>query len=95
MCICRLERTATGWRLVTDGVINDDETGYYEDKMAVAWADKPQLATAFTHHGQDLVSGPHRPVTRGLHYTTDGSLIDLWHWKSVRTGMQLPGRLDG
>jgi len=89
-----LERTATGWRLVTDGVINDDETGYYEDKMAVAWADKPQLATAFTHHGQDLVSGPHRPVTRGLHYTTDGSLIDLWHWKSVRTGMQLPGRLD-
>jgi len=21
-------------------------------------------------------------------------LIDLWHWKSVRTGLQLPGRLD-
>jgi hypothetical protein len=89
-----LERTASGWRLVTDGVVDDDETGYYEDKMAVAWADTPQLATAFTHHGKDLVTGPHRPVTRGLHYTTDGSLIDLWHWKSVRTGWQLPGRLD-
>lgn len=89
-----LERTANGWRLVTEGVVKDDETGYYEDKMAVACADKPQLATAFTHHGKDLVAGPHRPVTRGLHYTTDGSLIDLWHWKSVRTGSQLPGRLD-
>jgi len=33
-----LERTANGWRLVTEGVVDDDETGYYEDKMAVAWA---------------------------------------------------------
>lgn len=89
-----LERTASGWRILADGIQQDDETGFYEDKLAMLWSDKEQLASAFTQHGQDLVSGPHRPVTRGLHYTTDGSVLDLWHWKSVRTGQQLPARLD-
>jgi hypothetical protein len=89
-----LERTAVGWRLLGAGIAQDDETEFYEDKLAMAWSDTPQLASAFTHHGQHLVPGPHRPVTRGLHYTNDGSMLDLWHWKSVRTGQQLPPRLD-
>ena len=25
-------------------------------------------------------------MASGLHYTEDGSLLDVWHWKSVRTG---------
>jgi hypothetical protein len=29
---------------------------------------------------------------RGLHYTTDGSIVDVWHWKSVRTGPM--GQID-
>lgn len=89
-----LERTALGWRLLSSGIAQDDETEFYEDKLALAWSDTSQLASAFTHHGQNLVPGSHRPVTRGLHYTTDGSMLDLWHWKSVRTGQQLPPRLD-
>lgn len=89
-----LERTAHGWRSLGAGIKVDDETEFYEDKLAMVWSDSPQLASAFTHHGQDLVMGPHRPVTRGLHYTTDGSVLDLWHWKSIRTGQQLPARLD-
>src|SRR3546814_14901715 len=35
---------------------------------------------------QPLAGRPGGPNERGLHYTTDGSLVDVWHWKSVRTG---------
>jgi hypothetical protein len=31
---------------------------------------------------------------RGLHYTTDGSIIDVWHWKSVRTGNAIMNQID-
>ncbi len=89
-----LERTVSGWRILGDGIKQDDETEFYEDKLAIIWSDKSQLASAFTQHGQNLVQGPHRPVTRGLHHTTDGSMLDLWHWKSIRTGQQIPARLD-
>lgn len=89
-----LERTANGWRLISQGIEHDDETGFYEDKIAIAWSEKPILASAFTHHGKALIDGPHRPTTRGLHYTADGSMLDMWHWKSIRTGHQLPPRMD-
>src|SRR3546814_11133392 len=46
------------------------------------------LAALNTSHlgPQPLAGRPGGPNERGLHYTTDGSLVDVWHWKSVRTG---------
>src|SRR3546814_20609735 len=46
------------------------------------------LAALNTSHlgPQPLDGRPGGPNERGLHYTTDGSLVDAWHWKSVRTG---------
>src|SRR3546814_3843177 len=35
---------------------------------------------------QPLDGRPGGRNERGLHYTTDGTLVDVWHWKSVRTG---------
>src|SRR3546814_16242757 len=46
------------------------------------------LAALHSSHlgAQPLDGRPGGPNERGLHYTTDGTLVDVWHWKSVRTG---------
>lgn len=89
-----LERTARGWRLVEDGFEADDERTWYEDKLALLFGRTPALGSGTAHFGAAPVAGPHRPVTRGQHYTTDGTILDLWHWKALRTGAQQPGRAD-
>src|SRR3546814_18805006 len=46
------------------------------------------LAALHSSHlgAQPLDGRPGGPNERGLHYTPDGTLVDVWHWKSVRTG---------
>jgi Ethylbenzene dehydrogenase/Prokaryotic cytochrome b561 len=89
-----LIKTEAGWRVLQSGYESSDETAYYEDKLAVLLSRHAALATGTVHLGQDLVQGPHQPITRGLHFTDDGSIADLWHWKSVRTGGMSPGFAD-
>jgi hypothetical protein len=89
-----LVKTEAGWRVLQSAYETNDETGYYEDKLAVLLSRRAALATGTVHLGQDLVEGPHQPITRGLHFTDDGSIADLWHWKSVRTGGMTPGFAD-
>lgn len=72
----------------------NDEDEYYEDKFAVLLSRTAALGSGTVHLGQDLVAGPHLPIRRGLHYTQDGSLADMWHWKSVRTGGMTPALVD-
>ena len=83
-----LQKTAEGWRVVQKEFGIQDEDDYYEDKFAVMLARTPQLAGAGTTHlGPKPLAGKPAPSGgRGLHYTTDGSIVDVWHWKSVRTG---------
>ncbi|NIA70210.1 hypothetical protein HBA54_16510 [Pelagibius litoralis] len=90
-----LEKTAEGWRVVQTDFARADEDEYYEDKFAVMLSEDSQLAALHTSHlGQRPLSGlPGPKGGRGLHYTTDGSVVDVWHWKSVRVGGPL-GQID-
>lgn len=82
-----LQKTAAGWRLLQDGFYRNDEDTYYEDKFGVMLTDTSRFAALRAIH---LGPKPHdeRPGAsgeRGLHYTTDGSVLDVWHWMAVRT----------
>lgn len=83
-----LEKTAEGWRVIQTDFARADEDTYYEDKFAVMLSQDSQLAALHTSHmGQRPLDGKPGPKGgRGLHYTTDGSIVDVWHWKSVRVG---------
>ncbi|MGI9509693.1 MAG: ethylbenzene dehydrogenase-related protein [Geminicoccaceae bacterium] len=89
-----LIKEAGGWRVLQSEFEINDEDDYYEDKFAVAISTEPELGSGTVHLGQNLIDGPHRDTTRGLHYTADGSLVDMWHWKSVRTGSMSPALMD-
>jgi thiosulfate reductase cytochrome b subunit len=83
-----------GWRVLQSGFEVADENDYYEDKFSVVLARTPALGSGTVHLGKNLIGGPHRPIHRGLHFTEDGSLADMWHWKSVRTGGMQPALVD-
>jgi cytochrome b subunit of formate dehydrogenase len=83
-----MEKTADGWRVLQNGYVRQDENDYYEDKFAVMLSRDSHLAALHTSHlgPQPLDGRPGGFSGRGLHYTEDGSLVDVWHWKSVRSG---------
>ena len=83
-----------GWYVLHDIAEHSDVNTFYEDKFAVAFAKSWEYGGSdSTYLGKKPLSG--KPGTghgRGLHYTTDGSYIDMWQWKSTRGGLQ--GMLD-
>lgn len=83
-----------GWRLLNNGYDVEDETAYYEDKLAVMLSRSAELGGGGAmHHGARPLSGKPGPLAgRGLHYTTDGTIVDVWHWKAARGG--LLGHMD-
>lgn len=83
-----LQKTKNGWRVLQSEFHIQDEDHYYEDKFGVMFAKTSELAGAGTSHlGPKPIAGKPAPAGgRGLHYTQDGSIVDVWHWKSVRTG---------
>ena len=91
-----LQKTAKGWRVVQKEYGIQDEDDYYEDKFGVMLAHTPAMAGAGTTHlgGKPLADKPAPSGGRGLHYTTDGSIVDVWHWKSVRTGSPDMNQID-
>ena len=85
-----LLKTRQGWRILQTAYREADENRYYEDKFAVMLASaNPLAALQSVHLGERPLAGePGAPGGRGLHYTTDGSILDVWHWKSVRNAAQ-------
>ena len=84
-----LVKTTEGWKVMQNEFGIQDEDDYYEDKFGVMLVHSSQLAGAGAPHLGDkpISNKPGPPVGgRGLHYTTDGSRVDVWHWKSVRSG---------
>jgi hypothetical protein len=82
-----LVKTERGWKLLHSNYHNNDENDYYEDKFAVMLARSPVAAGNTSRLGpQPLPDKPGPANGLGLHVSTDGSLADVWHWKSVRTG---------
>jgi len=83
-----------GWYMLNNRADLSDETAYYEDKFSVAFSTTNAFGGgASTHMGpKPLGDKPKAFHGRGLHYTTDGSLVDVWQWKASRGGML--GRVD-
>lgn len=81
-----LRKTAEGWQIMQTAYRQADENRFYEDKLALLLArSDPLAAVASIHLGHRPLAGqPGAAGGRGLHYTTDGGILDLWHWKSVR-----------
>jgi hypothetical protein len=82
-----LIKTEAGWRVMHSNYFNNDENDFYEDKFAVMLARSPVAGGNTVRLGPkplDDKPGPDNGL--GLHVATDGSLADVWHWKSVRTG---------
>jgi Ethylbenzene dehydrogenase/Prokaryotic cytochrome b561 len=82
-----LQKTAEGWKLLHTNYYNNDENEYYEDKFAVMVAQSPVAGGNTVRLGsQPFADKPGPSNGLGLHAATDGSLADVWHWKSVRSG---------
>ena len=83
-----LQKTASGWRMLQHGYEREDENDYYEDKLAVMLSGTSRFAALRAAHlGPRPLDGlPGASGKRGLHYTTDKSIVDVWHWMSVRSG---------
>lgn len=78
-----------GWHLLNNKADIADETAFYEDKFSVMFSETDGFGSAgATHMGPKPLSGKPGPLNkRGLHYTTDGSTMDVWQWKAARGGM--------
>jgi hypothetical protein len=82
-----LIKTADGWKLLHTNYYNNDENEFYEDKFAVMLARSPVAGGNTVKLGPKPLAGKPGPTNGlGLHAATDGSLADVWHWKSVRSG---------
>lgn len=79
-----LLKTDDGWIVV--GGDGDKENAYHEDKFAVMLARAARAGGGTSHLGpKPLAGAAGSPSGRGLHFTSDGSVVDLWQWQSVRT----------
>ena len=89
-----LVKREDGWYMLNNRADLSDETAYYEDKFSVAFSRSNVYGGGgATHMGpHPLKEQPPAFHGRGLHYTTDGSLVDVWQWKASRGGML--GRVD-
>jgi hypothetical protein len=88
------EKQADGsWKQLKMPDQTNHENGYYEDKMAMFWNintkgfEKKGCAIA-CHITKDGMNNGFSDKSAGRKYTNkEGETIDMWHWKSVRTGL--------
>jgi hypothetical protein len=78
-----------GWHILGDNPDTADVTTFYEDKFAVLFSHSDAFGNgASTHMGPRPLGDKPPPLNkRGFHYTTDGSVLDMWQWKASRGGM--------
>jgi hypothetical protein len=77
-----------GWHLLHTDYDIEDEDSFYEDKFGVMFSHSREPGGGTAHLGKQPLKGmPAAYSGRGLHYTTDGSKTDVWHWKAARGGM--------
>jgi cytochrome b subunit of formate dehydrogenase len=79
-----------GWYNLDKNAEKQDAVDFYEDKISVIFSDNPSLGgSGVTFLGSHpLPDDKPRPLNeRGFHYTTDGSIIDMWQWKASRGGL--------
>jgi len=79
-----------GWYVVQGKYDVGDEHEYHEDKFSVLLTNNDALLAGDRtfHAGRAPIDG--MPATfsgRGLHFTADGSIVDVWQWKAARGGL--------
>jgi cytochrome b subunit of formate dehydrogenase len=87
-------KKADGWYIMGNHPDNADESDYYEDKFAILFTKSDSFGNGGTTHmgPRPLEGAPGALNDRGLHYTKDGSMADVWQWKASRGG--LLGKVD-
>ena len=80
-----------GWHLLQgkhDHTDRADVVDFYEDKLAVGITTTPSFGGGGSSHlGPKPLADKVPPLhERGYHYTTDGTLVDVWQWKASRGG---------
>jgi cytochrome b subunit of formate dehydrogenase len=84
-----------GWHVMDSRAGRMDVVDFYEDKLAIIFADKPAIGGANVSNlgPSPLPADKPKPLNeRGFHFTHDGSFVDMWQWKASRGGML--GRVD-
>ena len=81
-----LQKSLEGWEIKQDGFHVFDEKTFYEDKFAVMLSEDCELAASGTAHlgPKPLAEKPEHWTGKGYHYAK-GKVVDVWHWKAVRT----------
>jgi hypothetical protein len=77
-----------GWHIFDERAGWMDIVNFYEDKFSVVFAEQASFGASGVAHfgGKPLADKPAPLNRRGLHYTTDGSYMDMWQWKASRGG---------
>jgi cytochrome b subunit of formate dehydrogenase len=77
-----------GWYVAQSGHDIGDENELHEDKLAVLFARSTlHLIGAAIHLARaPLADKPPSLAGRGLHYTLDGSVADVWQWRASHGG---------
>jgi hypothetical protein len=77
-----------GWHVAATRADLADENVYNEDKFAVLLSPSifPLIGAAIHLSRFPLADKPGGSSARGLHYTSDGSIIDVWQWRASHEG---------
>lgn len=77
-----------GWHLMHNHADTADESAFYEDKFAVLFSRSDAFGNGGTTYMGDrpLAGMPGALNRRGLHYTKDSTIADMWQWKASRGG---------
>ena len=78
-----------GWHMLGNAADKMDVTDMYEDKFSVIFTQSDAFGDGgIAHLGIQPVDGKPKAMNeRGLHYTTDGTYIEMWQWKATRGGV--------
>ncbi|MFD2261393.1 ethylbenzene dehydrogenase-related protein [Lacibacterium aquatile] len=87
-------KTETGWTIKQTEADRGDESEFYEDQFAVMLSRASEVAGGSAHYGSKVLSDKKSTHGRGMHYMTDGSIVDLWQWKAARTGNRVVSQMD-
>ena len=83
-----LVKDRDGWRIASTRDDLADENVYNEDKFAVLLspAGLPLIGAAIHLSSAPIAGRPAASSGRGLHYTLDGSILDVWQWRASHGG---------
>jgi hypothetical protein len=80
------------WKMMKEPDETEHDNTYYEDKLAMFWNVNAQGfeqrgCAAVCHKSRDGKNSGFADKSPGRKYTNKaGETVDMWHWKSVRTG---------